>query len=103
MRPRSVVVLDVDAQHVVEMTSASHLQKIETFGPNHLDPALRHGATRTTGSFAFLWALLHSERGGSALRADCRRFAQEPEPLSPRNRTRVREVSTSYRSHGVNH
>ena len=43
MRPRSVVVLDIDAQHVVEMTSASDQQPIETFGPNRLDPALRHG------------------------------------------------------------
>jgi hypothetical protein len=35
--------------------------------------------------------------------ADSRCVAQVPEPLSPRYRSRVREVSTSYRSHGVNH
>jgi hypothetical protein len=37
------------------------------------------------------------------LAADSRCVAQVPEPLSPRYRSRVREVSTSYRSHGVNH
>ena len=30
-------------------------------------------------------------------------MTQVPEPLSPRYRSRVREVSASYRSHGVNH
>ena len=45
----------------------------------------------------------HSERGGKGLEADSRGVAQVPEPLSPRYRSRVREVSASYRSHGVNH
>jgi hypothetical protein len=44
-----------------------------------------------------------SERGGTALEADSRGVAQVPESLSPGYRSRVREVSTSYRSHGVNH
>jgi hypothetical protein len=45
----------------------------------------------------------HSDRGGTALEADSRGVAQELEPLSPGSRSRVSEVSASYRSHGVNH
>jgi hypothetical protein len=47
-----------------------------------------------------------SEEGGEGEVADLRRderVRQVPEPLSPRPRTRVLQVPTSYRSHGVKH
>src|SRR6267143_347407 len=59
-----------------------------------------------TASLGSVGANDHSEGGGSSALVDPQRdesVKQVPEPLSPRYRSRVREVPPRYRSHSVKH